>query len=206
MKRWKVLIVCMIMLGINYHGISQDDTMKCGLRAGMNFSKMIVDDNIPAESTAKIGFYVGGIFSFDIGDQWRLNPELTFALQNSEYEFDGSINTTDPTDPDFGNTVTAEIEDIMLLVPVMVNYFVSDSFDIEVGPQLGYVVNRDVSDNSEDLDFGNDDYDRFELGINLGLGYNLDYNYRVGVRYSYGVTKRNDARSSVFQLGLSYSL
>lgn len=205
MKKTTLLIGIMALL-INFKALSQNEPVEFGLKAGLNYSSLIIDKNLPAETNSKIGFHLGGFLSLGLTDKLRLKPEILFSKQNAEIEYSSNINTGDPNDPSFGKKIKAEIKESLILIPIMFDYYLNESFDLELGPQLGYVINQDVSDNDDVFNYGNGDFEKFEVALNLGAGYNFQENFRIGIRYNYGITKRDNARSSVLQLGLSYKL
>jgi hypothetical protein len=200
------LIIGITTLLINFSVLAQNEPIEFGLKAGLNYSNLIIDDNIPAETNAKIGFHLGGFLSFKLTGNFRIKPELLFSTQNAEIEFSENINMGDPNDPVFGNRFKADIKQNLILLPIMADYYFSENFDLEFGPQFGYVINQDITDNNNDFSFGNDDYDKFEVALNVGAGFTFAESYRIGLRYNYGITERDNNKSSVLQFGLSYKL
>ena len=179
-----------------------------GLKAGLNYSSLIIDDRIPAETNSKIGFHFGWFLSFVWSENLRFKPEFLFSTQNTEIEISNAIDIEeqDPNDPFLSNSFKADIKESLILVPIMADYYLNEIFDLEFGPQFGYVINQEISDNKDDFSFGRENYENFEVALNIGAGYNFAGNYRIGLRYNYGITERDDNKSSVFQFGLSYQL
>ena len=53
----------------------------------------------------------------------------------------------------------------------------------------------------------NHEYDKFDLGINLGVGFNISKKIRSNARYFLGLLERdNGIKSSTFSLGIEYNL
>ena len=200
------LLIGITTLIINFSVLAQNESIGFGLKAGLNYSNLIINDNIPAETNAKIGFHFGGFLSFRLADKFRLKPELLFSTQNVGIEFSENINMGDPNDPIFGNKFKADIKENLILLPIMADYYLSENFDLELGPQFGYVINQKVTDNNDNFSYGNDDYDKFEVALNVGAGFTFAESYRIGLRYNYGITERGNNKSSVLQFGLSYKL
>lgn len=59
------LIIGITTLLINFSVLAQNEPIEFGLKAGLNYSNLIIDDNIPAETNAKIGFHLGGFLSLN---------------------------------------------------------------------------------------------------------------------------------------------
>lgn len=201
----KTFLFSLVTLFISLNALSQKDAIEFGLKAGLNYSNLIIDSNFPMKTNPKVGFHLGGYFSFGLTENLRLKPELLFSTQNTEIEYSEDINFGDPYDPDFGVKHTADLKQNLLLLPIMLDYYFNNSFDLEFGPQLGYVVTQKWSYNF-DWETTEPRYDKFEVALTVGAGFNFAENYRMGLCYNYGITKRDEARSSVFQLGLAYKL
>ena len=53
----------------------------------------------------------------------------------------------------------------------------------------------------------NTNYDKFDLGFNVGLGYEIFENMRINTRYFLGLIERdNSIKPSVFSLGIEYEI
>lgn len=205
MKKNLLLIGIFIILN-SLSAQSQKYPIEFGLKAGLNYSDLIIDKRYPMETNPKFGFDIGGFLSIELVGNLKLKPEISFSIQNTEMVYLNSIIFQDPNDPFLDQNFKADIQESLILVPIMLDYYFNQNFDLEIGPQFGFVINQKVSDNSDDLVLGIGEEDKFEIALNLGLGYNFADNYRIGLRYSYGITERDNINSSVFQLGLSYKL
>lgn len=160
---------------------------------------------------SKAGFHAGGFVNFRLTEKFFIRPEVLFSQQGSEFEINpDDTNVYDPEDPIFvSDGISGKIRESVILVPVMAGIFVTENLDIELGPQLAWVVNRDVTYKNNPYPLAlirNDNSGDFEFGVNAGLGYNFGARYRIGLRYNYGITERQNLHSSVFQLGLHYTL
>ncbi len=204
MKKITLLIGLIIVL-TSFHAKGQEKEVDFGIKAGANYSNFIFGKDIPSEFPAnfngKIGFHVGGFLKLSLTNDLLLKPELLFSTQGAKYEI--TLVSLNP-DPFFTDNYKADIKENLILLPLMSDYYFNESFDIEFGPQLGYVISKDISENRATVKDAN--YDKFEIGLNLGLGYNFGKMYRVGLRYNYGIMERNNSKSSVFQFGLEYKI
>jgi len=182
-----------------------------GLKAGANYSNHTGDTFI-FEYDAKVGFYAGGFVNIPINQNFKIQPELLFSLQGTKYTSGLEMNSSqgDPISGDF----VSRVNEFTLVLPVMAQYYITNSFYMEAGPQLDFIIDRTdevIETPINDNNFNNvnvSNYDKFELGLAAGLGYDLTKNLILNVRYFHGVTARDfrEVRSSVFYLGLNYKL
>jgi len=210
MKRITLVIALAISL-INFNASGQEKGTVYGIKAGINYSNFILGKDIPSEFPAdfngKIGFHFGGFLKLRLTDDLKLKPELLFSMQGAEYELNLDSFIIGPyVDPSFSNVFKADIKENLILLPIMLDYCLNENFDIEFGPQLGLVISHDISHNNAILYYETGDYDKFEIGLNVGIGYNFTENYRIGARYNYGILERNNRKSAVFQIGLEYKM
>lgn len=205
-----VILIGIFLMTINVFG--QNETLEYGIKGGLNYSSFIDnnDEDIPADYEGKIGFHLGGFVSIGISDNLSIRPELLYSQQGSDFTINTvNLNIFDPTDDRFSPTIDGTIKESMLLLPIILEYKVSEAFYLGVGPQFGYSLNREVE--FQDNLFGdtflkNDDSENFEIGVALELGYSMAENYGVSLRYNYGVIERQNLHTSVIQLGFNYKL
>ena len=205
-----ILILSLTILFFSVNTFGQEGKIDFGVKAGVNYSTLILGNDVPSEFPAsfngKIGFHIGGFMRYKFSEKLMLIPELLFSTQGAEYVFNTSGIIIDPNDPTFNNNYKADIKENLLSLPIMLDYYFNPKFDIEFGPQFAYVVSNSITDNNDDIELSKGNYDKFEFDINLGLGYNFAEKYRIGLRYNFGITERNNLKSSVFQLGLQFKI
>lgn len=117
-------------------------------------------------NTSKAGIYVGGLIDFELVDQFRMQPELTFSFVPHK---------------DFGY--------IAVNVPVLVKYSFFDKFYAMAGPALNYAIDGDDDQFSPSFDLGAS-YDLMEnfyveLRADIGLSGYLNHNINAGVGYRF---------------------
>ena len=125
------------------------------------------------------GFFIGGLIDIEASENFYVQPEVLYASIGGE----GAI-----------------------IIPVMAKYYVAESFNLQAGPQLDYILN--VPDLVEPVvnEFG------FSLGI--GAGYDINDNIAVQAKYAFGLTDRLDnnldgllstsLKINTFQAGVVY--
>lgn len=177
-------------------GLANAQDVKFGVKGGLNLATLggDVDDNVDA----KIGFNVGGFVEIKISDKLAVQPELLYSVQGDKYsESFGSVNYTVKENLSYIN------------VPVMVKYYVADKFNLEAGPQVGFLVSAKAKQDSENVDI-KDGLNTIDFAANFGAGYDFTENLSVGVRYNLGlanIVKDSDdykVNNRVFSLSVGY--
>jgi hypothetical protein len=93
----------------------------------------------------------------------------------------------------------------------MAKYYVADSFSLELGPQIGFLVSAKAKSGGESEDV-KDELKSTDVSLNFGAGYDITPNFMIGVRYSLGLTRLQDeifpgedeSKNSVFQISVGY--
>ncbi|MFD0797079.1 outer membrane beta-barrel protein [Maribacter chungangensis] len=108
-------------------------------------------------TNGELGFYVGGGYNFELDDTWAIEPSALLSI------------VSDLTS---------------LYIPVMAKYEVAESFTIQAGPQINYLL-EDVPDGA------------FGLDLAIGGGYQIDDNWFVEARYGFEISRGGDFGDSV---------
>ncbi|MGI9543928.1 MAG: porin family protein, partial [Cyclobacteriaceae bacterium] len=99
-------------------------------------------------------------------------------------------------------------------VPVMVKFYPVKGFNIQVGPQVGFLLNakNKYKENGTSVE---DDYKdslkKVDFGLAAGLGYKTGFGLNIDARYIHGLADINDLnvgdeiKNMVFQVSLGYS-
>ena len=209
MKRITIILsLTILFFSVNTFG--QENKIDVGIKAGVNYSTLFFGNDVPSEFPAsfngKIGFHIGGFMRYKFSEKLMLKPELLFSTQGAEYVLNTSGIIIDPNEPSFNNNYKADIKENVLLLPIMLDYYFNPKFDVEFGPQFAYVVSHKITDNNDNIESWVGSYDKFEVDLSLGIGYSFAKKYRIGLRYNFGITERNNRKSSVFQLGLQFKI
>ncbi|MBV7270356.1 outer membrane beta-barrel protein [Winogradskyella luteola] len=106
-----------------------------------------------ADSDSESGFHIGAFAEFELSDTFDLQPEVTYTSAG-----------------DFA----------ALNVNAIVKYSFSEDFNIQLGPQIGFVMG-DVADFLDELD----DTTKLNLQLAAGVGYDIDENFSVQARYGF---------------------
>lgn len=124
-------------------------------KAGLNIVSVSIDLGSAfggSVSNSETGFYIGGAYNFEVNEKFKVEPGLLFSLVNQ------------------ANAV---------YVPVMGQYYFSEDFYAQAGPQINYLL--------EDVDDG-------AMGIDLAIGggYNITDTWFVEARYGFEVFRGGD--------------
>jgi hypothetical protein len=163
-----------------------------GLKGGINLASQVADEG---ETNSRTGFHVGFFVESPIGNKIDIQPEFVYSQQGAK-----STNS--------GTTYTEKWDYVN--IPVMFKFYVnqSRSLSIDAGPQFGYLISGKVSGGGQSGDFyDNDNINKFDVSIGLGLSYKLESGFDVGIRFNIGGTEIIDGlshKNSVAQLGAAY--
>ncbi|HSN47273.1 MAG TPA: porin family protein, partial [Flavobacterium sp.] len=102
-------------------------------------------------------------------------------------------------------------------VPVMFKYYVADKFNLEAGPQIGFLASAETSTKidgfNQTVDQDAKDYfESVDFGFNVGAGYDFTDKIFAGIRYNMGLSNvlksqqgdNSESQNSVFSLSVGY--
>ncbi len=175
MKKMLVLIAAAIVC------MSASAQVQFGGKVGFDLTNFWGSD---VEHGMKPSYQVGLLMEYKMTPKFAIAPEVVFASQGGKFKaLDLNLFGLD-----IEKNVTFNTNYIN--VPVMLKYYVTPAFSIDLGPQVGFNVYSkysiedvdkaiDVKDNTKTVDFG----------VGLGGTYNLSENAFVQARYTMGMTK-----------------
>lgn len=177
----KVLIALLVIISTNTLSAQGLDF---GVKAGVNFSSIRDASGLDNRTGFVAGIFLGGKLNDNLGVQ----ADLLYSQQGAEFEF-GSF------DLDYIN------------VPIVLKYFVSESLNIQLGPQFGVIINDDAQTLLGETinDIATNDFD---ISAVVGLGFDLPMGIRLDGRYNFGLTdvsKNSEGKNSVITLAVGYS-
>jgi hypothetical protein len=173
-----------------------------GVKAGANLASFTGDAATGAKSLA--GFNGGVYANIPIANSFSFSPEIVYSGQGAKW---------DATD------VTAEysVHANYLNIPLLAKYTHSSGFNVETGPQIGFLLSAKAKSQGVSAD-DKSAFKSTDFSWAFGIGYDLS-SIPVGIefRYNLGIsniannnggngTSSGTARNSVFQLGLRYTL
>ena len=160
-----------------------------GIKGGVSLSG-ITNLNGNERTTGHVGIFA----HHTINKNWCFQPELLYSAQGQHF-----------TGEDGQKRVLA-LDYIQ--APFMMQYYPVQKFYVEMGAQVGLLVNSKTKDASSGNDKNNvnENYRKADLGINAGLGVNITNHIGIYGRYTQGlvdVTKSTESYrlNSDVQLG-----
>jgi opacity protein-like surface antigen len=156
----KILFVTIAILGLsNVYAQEEFASAKkeiaIGIKAGYNSFIARASFGGTTSSASVSGYYAGLFADITTSEKFHIQPELFFAQASQ--------------DGDSGN---------MLILPIMGKYYIIKQLNIQVGPQLDYIL-----DDSEGIK-------KLGIGLGAGLAYDINKSFLLEARYSFGLTNR----------------
>lgn len=204
----KLLIAAFTLF--TFHSIYSQKT-EFGIKGGINLANFAGDDE---GSNAIVGLQAGFYSEFKISDKFAIQPELLYSTQGASNE--GTTNVEGYTVNFKGKFNLGYIN-----VPVMAKYYTNSKFNIEFGPQIGFMTSAKLKSDFTIVETGQtgsatDDAKQFfkdiDFGLNFGLGYKLSDKVGANLRYNAGLANIADTddgskiKNSVFSLSLQIKL
>ena len=202
--------VVLSALAVMMFAFANAQEVKYGVKGGLNLSNFSGDtDGINLKS--KAGFNIGGFVEMKLSDKFSIQPELLYSTQGPKVKdqvevVDGIL---------YNGDVCFNLSYIN--VPVMFKYYVADKFNIEAGPQIGFLTSAktkttiDGYNGSHEMNV-KDIFESIDFGLNLGVGYDFADHWSAGLRYNLGLsniakTESDDdtkLHNGVFSINIGY--
>lgn len=190
-----------------------------GVKAGLNLANFSdPDDILGNQDKAVLLAPHAGVFAvFAVGERFSVQPEALISFQGAKY------NEPIVLDPGTGDPIAGDFESFSdevtyLNIPVMLQFWPSEGFRLEAGPQLGFLLSAKgkVEGGGQTAEQDQKEYySGIDFGIGLGLGYRLPVGLDFYGRYNLGlsnlldeeITSVSDARiyNSVISIGVGYT-
>lgn len=193
----KKLLFIVAVLAISMSSFAQ---VTYGVKAGVNFANGTGDDFEDADMRTSILF--GGFAKFSLSETFAFQPELLYSGQGAKASY-----------TEEGVDVDETLKMDYLNIPLMFKYYAGGGFNIQAGPQIGFLLSAktklEAGGESVDIDV-KDELKGLDLGLNLGLGYDLESGIGIDLRYGLGLSNvvdydDADGKNSVISLAVSYA-
>ncbi|MEM5566221.1 porin family protein [Psychroserpens sp. AS72] len=145
----------MLLAAVAVFGLSSANAQEVafGALGGLSIQSLSVDLGGGLDATdSETGFHIGAFADIGISDEFSVQPELTYSIAG-----------------DFS----------MFSVNAIAKYSVSEEFNIQLGPQVGF-AGGDAFDA-----LGDDDITSLNLQLAAGAGYDINENIFVQARYGF---------------------
>ena len=164
--------------------------VKYGAKAGLNIATLNGDVE---GAKSLVGFHVGGFAQVPLAAKFTFQPEVVYSAQGAKEDGgNGKWNLG------------------YINVPLMFKYAIAEKFNVEAGPQIGFLVSAKAKQEGVSVDI-KDELNSVDFSIGLGASYDFTQNLSADVRYNAGVSNlikdsEGDykATNGVFQIGLGY--
>jgi len=202
--------VILSAIAVMAFGFANAQEVKFGVKGGLNLSNFSGDtDGLDLKS--RTGFHVGGFVEIKLSDKLAIQPELLYSTQgakadNFEIELEDQFYTSD-----------VKFNLSYINIPVMFKYYVAEKFNIEAGPQIGFLTSAKTETTVQGFNGSNeqdvkDIFESIDFGLNLGAGYDFTEHFSAGARYNLGLaniakTESGDdstLNNGVFSLSVGY--
>lgn len=157
-----------------------------GIKAGYNLASI----NSSSASTLNPNYfqgYQGGIYTMFKISNFALQPELLYSTQGQTFQY--PITAALPS-------LTTQVN--YLILPVMLKAYVAGGFNLQIGPQFGFLVSSQGSVQSQlsgQPTVSSQSLNQYiksnDAGIALGLGWDLPLGLNVTARYYIGLANIN---------------
>lgn len=175
-----------------------------GLKAGLNISH--TDNFGRVENKARLGPNGGLLVEIGIGKKFTVQPELLYSIKGNKFP---------PTTFSGGGTLSLNY----ISIPLLGGFRANDRFTILLGPEFNFLSSANSRFDGRDHDVA-ENFEKFDMAVDLGLAYKIKYGLGIEIRYSYGFIGLTDVlltdplgneigigkagNNSVFQLGVFY--
>ena len=191
-----VLVIALMLMSTTF--ISAQEFVYFGVKGGVNFSSFTgdgYDDFVDPEE--RTSFHLGLLAEIPVSDRFSIQPEVLYSAQGYD------ISSMDGADD-------VEFQLDYINVPVLAKFYLFNRFSLEAGPQIGFLVNKEIDTNPTgdggDISINDDNYKDVDFALGLGASYKFS-NFFVSGRYNIGLSdiydvEGVDAKNSVIQAGV----
>lgn len=167
----KKIITTFIVILLAFGAYAQ---IGAGIKAGANFANQDIE-GINTESTT--GYHFGAFFTFDISENFALQPEILFSKQGAE------LTTSS----------LGEVDYSYLTIPVLLKFKIMRILNLHAGPQFNILSNAEFKDSGTSAKQEiTDDLNSLDFALAFGGGVNLPKGFLVGLRYVVSISDIND--------------
>ena len=203
MRKFKIVILLLLILISTFRSSAQSSI---GFRAGLSLSKMIYAVQGLSINTDRLPAFTAGIpLEFQLSQYFSLQPELNYITK-------GGKSTS--SDNYGGNSYSAEssLKINYLELPVYGKFSVGNSkikLDLFAGPVFAYglsgssyikeIDNGTVHEQTQKLNFKDDQVNRFDFSVNIGAGTSLAFGPNrlfLDIHYQAGLTNMDTSDQS----------
>jgi len=200
--------------------VSAQDS-KYGLIGGLNYSNVLGDIN-QGDSDYRSSFHIGAFAEFPISEKIAFAPQIIYSSQgyknsSNDFNFGNIESSVFAGDSEYKGSRRLNY----LNMPLLFKFNLTRKFSLDVGPQVGFLINDALVVEKEEGILGlnqrtrdnNGGAFKLDYGLKLGVSYDINKKMFLQLDYFYGlsnIAKGNSsdiyANNSVFNLSVGYSL
>ena len=179
-----------------------------GLKTGANLSNAKFINNLfeDVEPNPKLSINAGILANIGINERLLVRPELLYSVKGFQI-------------PAYHSRSAGRVNLHYINIPLLIGYKPIEKVTILLGPEVGLLTSA-ILRYPEIRENTSEDYNKIDIGVDLGAAYHLSPKFGLELRYNYGFTPldkdysipdRNgkpykDGRNRVLQLGAFYLL
>lgn len=188
----KKIIFCGLFI-IGLSNLQAQEFFNLGAKAGVNFASLVGDVE---DAKMRTSFHIGLVAEIPLSESFYFGPEVLYSSQGSKFSDEG---------------MDGAIKLDYVQIPLMARYYVSEGFNMEAGPQIGFLTSSEIEVEDVGVD-AKDFMSGFDYGLNFGLGYKLPAGIFLQGRYNLGLAnvfdsdefEDDEGKNSVIQLSVGY--
>ena len=198
MKKLRISFVTMLAVLAIQPAFGQA-ALSLGLKGGLNFAN-INTSNIGSAYASRTGYHVGAFVLVKFA-KFGIQPEIIYSQQGSSVQFSG---------PNVDTNLS------YLNIPVIAKLYLVGGFNLQVGPQFGFLMSATgpVLSSGGSVTTGDikSSLTGSDISIGIGAGVDLPFGLNFDARYNLGVSDVNNqagsaaAKNQVFQFSVGYKL
>ncbi len=211
----KKLLLSIILLIISLQNYSQNSKIKFGIQAGLNYSNFIgyeipIEINPLYSENAAFAFLGGLNFEYQIKEKLSLKLELNYERKSQKGNNNIELTNFEGFTKSYNFTTKKNYDYLVLPIMLKYNFSKKNSFYINGGPFIGYLLKSNLTNDLEKIDGLNNDSvettnlnNKTDFGLSIGLGKTIEINEKnsifIEIRENLGLT--NTSKNKVWGNG-----
>ena len=189
-----ILFIAAMLLSTTF--VAAQEFVYFGAKGGVNFSNFSGDGFSDFEDgKARTAYHLGLVAEIPVSTRFSIQPELLYSAQGFDMVR-------------IENSQDVEFQVDYITVPVMAKFYLVEGFNIHAGPQLGFLVENEISSEAGDTGLDPENLNNFDLSLGLGAGYKFQSFFIYG-RYNAGMSEiyedeNVNTKNSVVQAGIGF--
>ena len=163
-----------------------------GVKAGLNLSTMSngLWKSGGFDFNNRTSFHLGLTAEINFNEKFSIQPELLYSGQG--FKFPNSMTTIYPDGSTIDSSNSITVIQNYLNLPVIAKFYISNTFFLETGPQIGYLISANAKfGDGTNIEYAKSDMEDFDFGFNIGAGYRLNSGTNFNLRYYLGLGSHN---------------